>query len=119
MTMYSEGKYDFRSLGQAIKEAREKKNITREQLAHEIDRAPRYIMYIENNGQHPSLDVFYKLVSLLDISVDQYFFPEKEVKRSSRRKLLDSAIDGLDETDYLVLQATINGIIEAKKERTK
>lgn len=58
MTMYMKEKYDFKAIGQAIKQARLDKNWTREQLAQMVDLAPRYIMSIENRGQHPSLQVF-------------------------------------------------------------
>ncbi len=37
----------------------------------EID--PRYLTNIENKGQHPSLQVLYDLVSLLNVSVDEFF----------------------------------------------
>ena len=39
----------------------------------EID--PRYLTNIENKGQHPSLQVLYDLVSLLNVSVDEFFYP--------------------------------------------
>lgn len=62
--------YDFKGFGQAIKTAREDRGWTREKVAQEIDLAPRYITSIENQGQHPSFQIFYKLVTLFDISVD-------------------------------------------------
>jgi len=45
-------KYDFMAMGQAIKEARKKRGWTREHLALVVDLAPRYIMSLENKGQH-------------------------------------------------------------------
>ena len=48
-------KYDFKALGQAIKEARNAKGMSRNQLADKMNIAPRYIASIENSGQHPSL----------------------------------------------------------------
>jgi transcriptional regulator with XRE-family HTH domain len=47
------GRYDFKAIGQAIKEARESRGWTRERLAQEVDLAPRYIMSLENKGQQP------------------------------------------------------------------
>ncbi len=41
--------------------------------AEVVDLAPRYVASIENSGQHPSLQSFYELVTLLDVSVDQFF----------------------------------------------
>ena len=107
-------KLDFQPIGQAVKDARESRGITRERLAEEMDLAPRYIMSIENKGQRPSLQVFYELVSIFDISVDQYFFPDKPVEKTSRRKQLDSLLNSLSENDLIILEATAKAILEAK-----
>lgn len=57
-----ERRFDFRDIGLAIKRAREAAGMTQEQLAYIVDRAPRTIMYNENDGQHPSLNTFYQIV---------------------------------------------------------
>ena len=62
-------RFDFKAFGQAIKAARKAKGISRNQLADQMHIAPRYIASIENSGQHPSLQIFYELVTLLDVSV--------------------------------------------------
>ena len=67
-----EDKYDFRAFGLAIKEARLKRGLTREQVGALIEIDPRYLTNIENKGQHPSIQVLYDLVSLLDVSVDEF-----------------------------------------------
>ena len=64
-----ERKLDFKPLGIAIKKAREAKGWTQEYLAQLVDLTPRSIMYIENRGQHPRLNKFYLITTLLDISV--------------------------------------------------
>ncbi|SCZ07698.1 helix-turn-helix domain-containing protein [Alkaliphilus peptidifermentans] len=66
-------KYDFEAFGQAIKAARKAKGLSRNEVASKINIAPRYIASIENSGQHPSLQIFYEHVTLLDVSVDQRF----------------------------------------------
>ena len=71
----SERKFDFRPMGLAIKKAREKKGMTQEQLADIIGRDTRTVMYHENDGQHPSLDIFYQLATMFDLSVDEFFMP--------------------------------------------
>lgn len=64
-------RFDFKAFGQAIKAARKAKGISRNQLADKMNIAPRYIASIENSGQHPSLQIFYELVTLLDVSVEK------------------------------------------------
>ena len=79
MKMYQdERKLDFHALGREIKRKREAKGWTQEYLAQLVDRTPRSIMYFENRGQHPSLNTFYQLVTLLDISVDDFFYQDKQ-----------------------------------------
>ena len=53
---------NFKPFGQAIKSTREKKGLTRKELAAQIRISPRYIASIENSGQTPSLQVFYRFV---------------------------------------------------------
>lgn len=68
MRMYQdERRLDFHALGREIKRKREAKGWTQEYLAQLVDRTPRSIMYFENRGQHPSLNTFYKIVTLLDM----------------------------------------------------
>ena len=52
-----EDKFDFRAFGLAIKEARMKRGLTREQVGALIEIDPRYLTNIENKGQHPSIQV--------------------------------------------------------------
>lgn len=74
----TEDKYDFRAFGLAIKAARMKQGLTREQVGAKIEIDPRYLTNIENKGQHPSLQVFYDLVTLLNVSVDEIFLPTSD-----------------------------------------
>ena len=99
----SKEKFDFKAFGQAIKAARKAKGISRNQLADTLNIAPRYIASIENSGQHPSLQILYELVTLLDVSVDQFFFPEREQEKSTRRRQLDTMLDGMSETDLKIM----------------
>ena len=69
-----ERRLDFTPIGLAIKRGREAKGMTQEDLAFVIDRTPRTIMYNENNGQHPSLNAFYQMMTMFDISVDGDLF---------------------------------------------
>lgn len=82
--------FDFMPIGQAIKKAREARGMTREQLSGIIGYAPRHIQSIENEGQYPSIELFIQLVKMFDVSVDEYIFPNKEVKKSSVRRRIDA-----------------------------
>ena len=84
---------DFHALGREIKRKREEKGWTQEYLAQLVDRTPRSIMYIENRGQHPSLNTFYQLVTLLEISVDQFFYPKMYPRNWTKRHIQFPILD--------------------------
>lgn len=105
MKMYQdERKLDFHALGREIKRKREAKGWTQEYLAQLVDRTPRSIMYFENRGQHPSLNTFYQLVTLLDISVDDFFYPDKQNGQSDCRKHIDHLLNEMDEKELTIIQ---------------
>ena len=105
---------DFHDIGRAIKRAREASGMTQEQLAYIVDRSPRTIMYNENDGQRPSLNTFYQLVTMFDISVDQYFYPSQN-KGSECRKRIDAMLGSLDEKELKIVEATIQAMKAAKE----
>ena len=110
-----EDKYDFRALGFAIKEARKKRGLTREQVGAMIEIDPRYLTNIENKGQHPSLQVLYDLVSLLNVSVDEFFLPTDNMIKSSRRRQLEEKINQLTDTDLVIMESVADGIMKYKR----
>ena len=107
--------FDFTPIGQAIKKVRTAKGMTRDELARIVDYDPRHLQAIENEGQKPSLELFIQLVTMFNISVDEYIFPQKEVKKSSVRRRLDAQLDILDDRELSVIEATVNGLCKAKE----
>ena len=67
-------------------------------------------MYIENWGQHTSLNAFYKLVTLLDISVDEFFYPDKLGGENECRKHIDWLLNGMDERELTIMETVAEGI---------
>ncbi len=114
-----EDKYDFRAFGLAIKEARIRQGLTREQVGASIEIDPRYLTNIENKGQHPSIQVLYDLVSLLNVSVDEFFLPASKVAKSSGRRQLEKQLDSLTDKELIIIESVVKGILEYKKEGKK
>ena len=77
-----ERRFDFHGLGLALKQAREEKGWTQAYVAELVGKTDRTIMNIENKGQHPSFNLFFKLVTLFDISVDQFSIQKVSVERT-------------------------------------
>ena len=114
-----EDKYYFRAFGLAIKEARKKQGLTREQVGAMIEIDPRYLTNIENKGQHPSLQVLYDLVSLLNVSVDEFFLSSDSLAKSSRRRQLESKIDNFTDADLVIMESVADGIVKYKEMEDK
>ena len=114
-----EDKYDFRAFGLAIIQARIKQGLTREQVGAMIEIDPRYLTNIENKGQHPSLQVFYDLVHLLNISADEFFLPASDLVKSTRRRQLEKQLDTMSEKDLIIIESVADGIIKSKEVEKK
>lgn len=118
--MYQDNRhFDFHPLGREIKRKREDKGWTQEYLAQLVDRTPRSIMYIENRGQHPSLNIFFKIVTLLNISVDKYFYPDKYDGENERRKHIEHLLNGMDERELAIIEIVAEGIEQSKVAEAK
>ena len=109
-----ERRFDFHDIGLAIKRAREAAGMTQEQLAYIVDRAPRTIMYNENDGQHPSFNTFYQMVTMFDISVDQFFYPDKGAASGCKSRI-DVMLSSMDEKDLRLVETIIRAIKDAKE----
>lgn len=105
-----EDKYDFRAFGLAIKEARKNRGLTREQVKALIEIDSRYLTNIENKDQHPSLQVLYDLVSLLNVSVDESFLPANALVKSTRRRQIEKQMDNFTKKELILMEALANGI---------
>ena len=102
--------FDFMPIGQAIKKARTVAGMTREQLAEIVGKAPRHIQAIENEGQFPSLELLIVLVTMFDISLDQYILPEKHDSKSTARRNAEAALDGLTDQELEYIEQMAKGL---------
>ena len=107
--------YDFMPLGQAFKTARESENITRERLAEEAGYGARHIQGIENEGHFPSVELLVWLAQKFDISIDQYIFPQKNIKQTSVRRQVDSLLDKLTDQELSIIYAAAKAICNMRE----
>ena len=108
-----ERRFDFHDMGRAIKKAREREGMTQEQLGFIIDRDPRTVMYHENDGQHPSLNVFYQLTTMFGISVDQYFYPDTSADDACKKRI-DIMLKSLDESELHLVEELVRAVVNNK-----
>ena len=51
------------------------------------------------------------------MSVDQFFFPVKTPDKTTQRRQLDELLNGVEETDLVIVTDTVKGIQKAKEAR--
>lgn len=107
--------FDFMALGQAIKKAREAREMTREQLADILNIAPRHIQSIENEGQYPSFQLFVRLITMFHISADQYIFADGQIEKTTLRRQVDSILDTFGDKELIIIEGTAKAICKARK----
>jgi len=59
-----------KAIGQRIKRAREKKQLTQEQLAELVDLSPMHISVIERGAKPPKLETLINIANALGVSTD-------------------------------------------------
>ena len=95
--------FDFRPLGLAIREAREKAGLSRNDLG--------------DIGSHPSFQLFHDLVTMFNISVDEYFYPPEKVEKSTARRQIETSLDLLSDNELKIIQGTIDGILNSRESK--
>ncbi|RHM69530.1 XRE family transcriptional regulator [Mediterraneibacter gnavus] len=109
--------FDFRPLGLAIREARERAGLSRNDLGNKVFYGERHIADIENVGSHPSFQLFHDLVTMFNISVDEYFYPPEKVDKSTARRQIETALDLLSDNELKIIQGTIDGILNSRESK--
>ena len=109
--------FDFRPLGLAIREARERAGLSRNDLGNKVFYGERHIADIENVGSHPNFQLFHDLVTMFNISVDEYFYPPEKVDKSTARRQIETALDLLSDNELKIIQGTIDGILNSRESK--
>ena len=61
---------DQKAIGKRIKSAREKKGLTQEQLAEQVNLSPMHISVIGRGNKLPRLETLINIANVLDVSAD-------------------------------------------------
>ena len=110
-----ERRFDYAGFGRAIKLAREKRGWTQAHVAELVERDSRTIMNIENKGQKPSFNLLLKLITLFEISVDQFIYSDEHQPESHRRKHIEIMMSSMGEKELIVMEATAEGLQRARE----
>jgi transcriptional regulator with XRE-family HTH domain len=98
------------NLGSIVKHARTARNLTQEQLAELLGIGARHLMAIENEGKHPSYDVLFRLIRILEISSDAIFYPDGK-PNDTRFDYIVRLLARCSERDIRVVTCLVESII--------
>lgn len=105
---------DYKKLGLRIKNAREAKNLSQEQLAEIIGMSNNYISNIERNRSIPSLETLVKICNALDVTPDYalldsvFTYTSREYIKDDIAKLLSKCNDKSIHLVYKFIELLIN-----------
>ena len=99
-------------MGDRIKEIRKKRSFTQEQLAEKLDISVEYVSQIERGLKMPSMQMFIKLVEVLDVSADYLLRDIVSTHDMYGNKQIASKLEKLTPKQRVALEAIIDTYVE-------
>lgn len=98
-------------IGRTIRARRLELHLTQAELAEKLELDARYLQKIERGVCVPAIKTFYRIAHVLNLSLDQLFFPANN-ETSPTHAMLLRRIQECDEKQEKVLLATVNAMLE-------
>lgn len=90
---------DARAVGQRIRAAREKKNLTQEELAARVEISPTHVSVIERGTKIPRMDTFVAIANVLEVSADSLLVDVVDHAVDSAASELSGLLEGLSQKE--------------------
>ena len=103
---------DAKAVGQRIRAAREKKNLTQEELAALIEISPTHMSVIERGAKMPRLDTFVAIANVLEVSADSLLIDVVEHAAVNVASELSASIESLPHNEQMYILKVINVLLE-------
>ena len=104
------------TLGDAVRRARMKLDLTQSEVAESIDVDVRTVLNIENSKGNPKMEVLYPLVRALKIDAKEIFYPEmqRESPSISQLRLL---IEDCSEKEAAAMIPVLKSVLAALRDK--
>lgn len=103
---------DKLTMGDRIKEARRKQQLTQEQLAERLDISVEFVSQIERGLKLPSMQVFIKLIEALNVSADYLLRDSVSTGQLFGDHAIGRKIEKLAPKQRIALEALIDTYIQ-------
>ena len=100
------------TIGDRIKEARKKQGLTQEQLAERLDVSVEFVGQIERGLKLPSMNVFIKLIGVLNVSADYLLRDSVSTGQLFGDNAIGRKIEKLTPKQRIALEALIDTYIQ-------
>lgn len=105
-----------KTLGDVVKNARKRKNLTQNEVADSIDVDVRTIINVENYKGNPKLEVLYPLIRSLKIDAREVFYPEMQ-RESPALRQLRLLVEDCSEEEAATIIPVLQSVISALREK--
>ena len=100
------------TMGDRIREARKNMELTQEQLAEKLDVSVEFIGKIERGAKRPSMQVFIKLIEVLNVSADYLLRDSVSTGQLFGDNAIGRKIEKLKPKQKIALEALIDTYIQ-------
>lgn len=107
---------DMPQMGRLLRDSREAKSLTQKEVAKRAQIALRTCIDIENNKRFPTLEVFYRILHVLDISADQIFWPERVTNTTEQEQVIREFL-ACSEREQRIISKTMRALIRVLREK--
>jgi len=99
-------------IGARIKDIRNGKGVTQEQLSENVGINPKYLSSIERGKENPTLNILLKLTQSLDVNLDELFSNIEVEDPANRKDLINSLLDEADDEQLKLAYKILSAIIK-------
>ena len=104
------------ALGDAVRRARMKLDLTQSEVAESIDVDVRTVLNIENSKGNPKMEVLYPLVRVLKIDAKENFYPEMQ-RGSPSISQLRLLIEDCSEEEAATMIPVLKSVLAALRDK--
>lgn len=109
---------DKKFIGEIIKKARKKSKLTQAELAEKIDMSEKNLGNIENGKQFPQINNFFRILEVLNLSVEDFGVNANQNKNQMRENLIQN-IYLLNDTELEIYSNLIKYISKLTYKKSK
>ena len=98
-------------IGARIKEIRNKKGLTQEQLSEKMEINPKYLSSIERGNENPTLNTLIKLSESLEVDLSEIFSFIQIEDPGERKSMITSLLDEADNEQLKVAFRVLSAVL--------